>query len=240
LKLWLNRLPSAFPRVVEAFVDAGFEVIALPCAQSYPLDVSLDPAIVDFDRFDHVVVTSPESARLLIDAVLSRWAQWPVRKQFWAVGLGTAEVLESDLNSVRTASSPGSESLIQLIRAEIRPEDRLLIVSGKGSGRQFSELNLLLLDPVAHLELFELVPHIDLDLQNLNAIGGIVHGSAVLLDAFLQLADTHGLKVLDYLHFVTSSDSKAQLPNGSRYYQINSPTPDEVRWAMQGEPSVKD
>jgi len=240
LKLWLNRLPSAFPRVAEAFVDAGFEVIALPCAQSYPLDVSLDPAIVDFDRFDHVVVTSPESARLLIDAVLSRWAQWPAEQQFWAVGLGTAEVLESELNSVRTALSPGSESLIQLMRAQIRPENRLLIVSGKRSGRQFSELNLLLLDPVAHLELFELVPHIDLGPQNLNAIGGIVHGSAVLLDAFLQQADTHGLNALDYVHFVTSSDAKAQLPSGSRYYQINSPTPDEVRLAMQGEPSVKD
>ena len=240
MKLWLNRLPSAFPRVAEAFVDAGFEVIAIPCVQSYPRDVLLDPAIVDFDWFDHVVVTSPESARLLIDAVLSRWAQWPAEQQFWAVGLGTAEVLESELNSVRTASSPGSESLIQLMRAEIRPEDRLLVVSGKGSGRQFSELNSLLLDPAVHLELFELVPDIDLELQNLNGIGGIVHGSAVLLDAFLQLADAYGLNALDYVHFVTSSAAKAQLLSGSRYYQINSPTPDEVRLAMQGEPSVKD
>ena len=60
-----------------AFVDSGFDVIALPCVQSYPLDVSLDSAIVVFDLFDHVVVTSPESARLLIDAVALRWAQWP-------------------------------------------------------------------------------------------------------------------------------------------------------------------
>ncbi|MEK9554182.1 MAG: uroporphyrinogen-III synthase [Gammaproteobacteria bacterium] len=240
MKLWLNRLPSAFPRVAEAFVDTGFEVIALPCVQSYPLDVALDPAIVDFDRFDHVVVTSPESARLLIDAVLSRWAQWPAEQQFWAVGLGTAEVLRSELHLVRTAASPGSESLIELMRTAIRPEDRLLIVSGKGSGRQFSELNSLLLDPVVHLELFELVLDIDLDLQNLNGIGGIVHGSAALLDAFLQLADARGLNALDYVHFVTSSDAKAQLPSGSRYYQMNSPTPDEVRLAMQGEPSVKD
>ena len=215
-------------------------MVALPCVQSHPLDISLDPAVVNFDRFDHVVVTSPESARLLIDAVLSRWAQWPAEQQFWAVGLGTAEFLRSELHSVRTASSPGSESLIELMRTTIWPEDRLLIVSGKGSGRQFSELNSLLLDPVVHLELFELVPDIDLELQNLNGIGGIVHGSATLLDAFLQLADALGLSALDYVHFVTSSDSKAQLPNGSRYYQINSPTPDEVRWAMQGEPSVKD
>lgn len=215
-------------------------MIALPCVQSYPLDVALDPAIVDFDRFDHVVVTSPESARLLIDAVLSRWAQWPAEQQFWAVGVGTAEVLKDEVHSVRTAPSPGSESLIQFMRTQIQSESRLLIVSGKGSGRQFSELNSLLLDPVAHLELFEVVPCIDLELQNLNGIGGIVHGSAVLLNAYLQIAEMHGLNALEYVHFVTSSDAKAQLPSGSRYYQINSPTPDEVRLAMQGEPSVKD
>jgi uroporphyrinogen-III synthase len=215
-------------------------VVALPCVQSYPLDISLDPAVVDFDRFDHVVVTSPESARLLIDAVLSRWAQWPAEQQFWATGLGTAEVFRSELHLIRTASRPGSEALIELMRTAIRPEDRFLIVSGKGSGRQFSELNSLLLDPVVHLELFELVPDIDLELQNLIGIGGIVHGSAALLDAFLKLADAHGLNALDYLHFVTSSNAKAQLPSGSRYYQMNSPTPDEVRLAMQGEPSVKD
>ncbi len=215
-------------------------MIALPCVQSYPLDVALDPAIVDFDRFDHVVVTSPESARLLIDAVLSRWAQWPAEQQFWAVGVGTAELLKDEVHSVRTAPSPGSESLIQFMRTQIQSESRLLIVSGKGSGRQFSELNSLLLDPVAHLELFEVVPCIDLELQNLNGIGGIVHGSAVLLNAYLQIAETYGLNALEYVHFVTSSDAKAQLPSGSRYYQINSPTPDEVRLAMQGEPSVKD
>jgi len=215
-------------------------VIALSCVQSYPLDVSLNSAIVDFDRFDHIVVTSPESARLLIDAVLSRWAQWPTDQQFWAVGVGTAELLKNEVHSVNTAPSPGSESLMQLIRREIRPESRLLIVSGKDSGRQFSELNSVLLDPVVHLELFEVAPRIALELQNVDAVGGIVHGSAVLLNGFLQIAETHGLDVSDYLHFVTSSDAKAQLPAGSRYYQINSPTPDEVRLAMQGEPSVKD
>lgn len=240
MKLWLNRLPSAFPRVADAFVDAGFEVIALPCVQSYPLDVSLDSAIVDFDRFDHVVVTSPESARLLIDAVASRWAQWPAKQQFWAVGVGTSELLRDESHSVRTASSPGSKSLMHLMRSEILPESQILVVSGKASGRQFDQLNSVLMLPVSHLELFELVPHFDLGNTRIDAIDGVVHGSALLVHAFLKIAETHGLSVLDCLHFVTSSDAKAQLPAGSRYHQIQSPTPEGVRLAMQGDPSVKD
>lgn len=240
MKLLLNRLPSAFPRVAVAFVDSGFEVIAFPCVQSYPLDVSLDSAIVDFDRFDHVVVTSPESARLLIDAVASRWAQWPSKQQFWAVGVGTSELLKDELHTVRTAPSPGSTSLIHLMRSEILPESRLLIASGKGSGRQFDQLNPALLDPVMHLELFELVPHFDLGNTSIDEVDGVVHGSALLVRAFLKLAETYDLSVLDYLHFVTSSDAKAQLPAGSRYHQIQSPTPEGVRLAIQGDPSVKD
>lgn len=240
MKLWLNRLPSAFPRVADAFVDAGFEVIALPCVQSYPLDVSLDSAIVDFDRFDQVVVTSPESARLLIDAVASRWAQWPAKQQFWAVGAGTSELLRDESYSVRIASSPGSKSLMHLMRSEILPESQILVVSAKGSGRQFDQLNSLLMLPVSHLELFELVPHFDLGNTRIDVVDGVVHGSALLVRAFLKIAEAHGLSVLDYLHFVTSSDAKAQLPAGSRYHQIQSPTPEGVRLAMQGDPSVKD
>ena len=240
MKLWLNRLPSAFPRVADGFVDSGFEVIALPCVQSHPLDVSLDSAIVDFDRFDHVVVTSPESARLLIAAVASRWAQWPANQQFWAVGIGTSKLLRDELHTVRSASSPGARSLMHLMRAEILPESRLLIVSGKGSGRQFDQLNPALSNPVTHLELFELVPHFDLRNINIDEVDGIVHGSALLVRAFLKIAETHDLSVLDYLHFVTSSDAKAQLPAGSRYHQVQSPTPESVRLAMQGDPSVKD
>lgn len=215
-------------------------MIALPCVQSYPLDVSLHSAIVDFDRFDHVVVTSPESARLLIDAVALRWAQWPAKQQFWAVGVGTSELLKDELHRVRTAPSPGSKSLMHLMRSEILPESRLLIVSGKGSGRQFDQLNPALLDPVTHLELFELVPHFDLGNSSIDEVDGVVHGSALLVRAFLKIAETYDLSVLDYLHFVTSSDAKAQLPAGSRYHQIQSPTPEGVRLAIQGDPSVKD
>ena len=129
---------------------------------------------------------------------------------------------------------------MHLMRSEILPESQILVVSGKGSGRQFDQLNSVLMDPVSHLELFELVSHFDLGNTRIDAVDGVVHGSALLVRAFLKIAEMHGLSVMDYLHFVTSADAKAQLPAGSRYHQIQSPTPEGIRLAMQGDPSVRD
>ncbi|MBU25991.1 MAG: hypothetical protein CMD99_08170 [Gammaproteobacteria bacterium] len=240
MKIWLNRLPSAFPRVADSFRRAGFDPIALPCLQSRLLDVSLDPAIVDFDRFSDVVVTSPESARVLIDVIKSRWAQWPITQRFWAVGSGTADILEEEVNGVITAPDPGSASLIQVMQSEIRPESRLLIVTGRNSGRQFEQLDHSLSDPVSYLELFELMAVFEPGNQNLDDIVAVVHGSTVLAQAFIHIASENQLNVMQYTHFVTSFDAKAQLPSGCRYHQINSPTPDAVKLAMQGEECVKD
>lgn len=240
MKIWLNRLPSAFTRVADSFRRAGFDPIAISCLQSRALNVSLDPAVVYFDRFSDVVVTSPESARLLIDAITSRWAQWPITQRLWAVGSGTADILGEEVKGVKTASDPGSASLIQVMRSVIRAESRLLIVTGRGSGRQFEQLNRTLLYPVSYLELFELMAGLDSEIRTLDDIVAVVHGSTVLVKAFMKVASENELNVMQYTHFVTSADATAQLPSGCRYHQINSPTPDAVRLAMQGEESVKD
>lgn len=240
MKIWLNRLPSAFPRVADSFRQAGFDPIALPCLQSRALDVSLDPAIVDFDRFSDVVVTSPESARLLIDAITSRWIQWPTTQRLWAVGSGTADILGEEVKGVITAPDPGSVALIQVMRSVIWADSRLLIVTGRDSGRQFEQLNQTLSDPVSYLELFELMAGFDSEIQTLDDIVAVVHGSTVLVQAFINVARENELNVMQYTHFVTSADAKAQLPSGCRYHQINSPTPNAVRLAMQGEERVKD
>ncbi len=222
-----------------AFDAAGFEPIAISCLQACPLDVSLHPAIVDFDRFSDVVVTSPETAHLLIDAILGRWTQWPDSQTFWAVGPGTAQLLNSEIRSVREGSEPGSSSLIEQMQREVHAQSRIIVASGHGSGRQFDGLNQLVDDPVVHLELFALESCLqpsDLDVSEITAI---VHGSVALLKAFVDTAVSQRVDITPTLHFVTSSDAKEQLPSGSRYYQINAPTSDAVELAMQGEPSVK-
>ena len=80
----------------------------------------------------------------------------------------------------------------------------------------------------------------DSEIQILDDIVAVVHGSTVLVRAFIKVARENELNVMQYTHFVTSADAKAQLPSGCRYHQINSPTPNAVRLAMQGEERVKD
>lgn len=222
------------------FREAGFEPIQLTCVQSAPIDVSLSPLIVDFDRFTDVVVTSPESATLLIDAVLSRWVQWPSNQRFWSVGPGTAAILEKEIGAVRMASEPGSKPLLNVMLSEINSASRVVVACGRDSGRQFAQLDPTLTEPVRYLELFDLVTQLEPDDQDLANIVAIVHGSAVLLRAFLAIAKSRAINVTGILHFVTSSDAKSQLPAGSRYHLIASPTAEAVELALQGDPSVKD
>lgn len=222
-----------------AFDAAGFEPIAISSLQASPLDVSLHPAVVDFDRFSDVVVTSPETAHLLIDAIFGRWTQWTVSKTFWAAGPGTAQILNSEIRFVREGSEPGSSSLVERMRREVKAVSRIVVASGQGSGRQFDSLNKLVNEPVEHLELFALESCLqpsDLDVSEITAV---VHGSAALLRAFVDAAVSQRVDITRTLHFVTSSDAKEQLPPGSRYYQIDAPTSDAVELAMQGGPSVK-
>ena len=61
-------------------------------------------------------------------------------------------------------------------------------------------------------------------------IVAVVHGSTVLVQAFIKVASENELNVMQYTHFVTSADATAQLPSGCRYHQINSPTPDGSDW----------
>ena len=163
MKIWLNRLPSAFPRVADSFRRAGFDPIALPCLQSR-VDVSLDPAIVDFDRFSDVVVTlraSPTTNRRY-HITLGPVANYTAVVGCW---IGTADILGEEVKGVKTASDPGSASLIQVMRSVISAESRLLIVTGRDSGRQFEQLNRTLSYPVSYLELFELMAGLDSEIR---------------------------------------------------------------------------
>ena len=239
MKIWLNRLPSAFPRATESFRQAGFDAIALSILKAQPVDVSTHPIVINFDQFSDIVVTSPETSNWLVEAIKSRWVQWPEGQKIWAVGSTTAEIMISENCSVELADEVGSAALIARMRGSLSANQRVLVASSVGGGLQFDSLNDLLTIPVTHLELFELVSYNQLQIGDMNHMTAIVHGSATLLSEFLNQVSRVNANAAQVLHFVTSSDAQSQLPLGSRYYRIQLPTPKQVRLAIQGEPSVK-
>ena len=240
MKIWLNRLPSAFPRATELFRQAGFDAIAISSLKAQPIDVHAHPIIINFDQFSDIVVTSPETSNWLIDAVKSRWVQWPAGQTIWAVGHTTAEIMICEGCSVELADEVGSAALVTRMRENLSPDQCVLVASGVDGGLQFDSLNHLVAIPVAHLELFDLVPHGQLKAEDVNHMTAIVHGSAALLSEFLNEVSRVNANVTQILHFVTSSNAQSQLPSGSRYYRVPMPSPEQVKLVMQGEPSVKD
>ena len=240
MKIWLNRLPSAFPRATELFRQAGFDAIAMSSLKAQPIDVNAHLAIANFDQFSDIVVTSPETSSWFIDAIKSRWAQWPTGQTIWAVGKTTAEIMIREGCYVKIANEVGSAALITKMRENLSADQRVLVASSVNGGLQFDALNYLLAMPVAHLELFDLVPYSQLKAEDINQITAILHGSAALLSEFLNEALRVNANAMQIMHFVTSSHAQSQLPAGSRYYRVQMPSPEQVRLVMQGEPSVKD
>ena len=235
----VNRLPTALDRALTAFQTAGFDACGISFLDTCPIDVALHPAVTELDRYQHVIVTSPEAASQWVRAVEARWPQWPTGLTCWCVGEATAAYLPHHAVRIRCAEAPGSEPLIDMMRDVLTPEARCLVVTAADAGRQFRVLEASLSVPLDWLELYRLVAVKPDNLRACCACDHWVHGSAALLKACLEAVSEDGVSLASVTHCVTSDGAVALLPSGSRYYRIAAPQPEYVRLALEGEPCVK-
>lgn len=235
----VNRVQTALHRSVSEFQAAGFEACGVSFLDVLSLDVSLRPEITELDRYQHLIVTSPEAANQLTNAVLARWPQWPLGLTFWCVGETTAAQIPHDAGVIQVASPPGSSKLMELMRFHLSEGARCLIATARGSGRQFAALESLTRVRVDWLELYDLVPTNPINLSDCLKQAIWVHGSARLFGACMHHVQAAHVSLADVTHCVTSDAAQAHLPLGWRYYRIDAPTPECVRLALKGEPCVK-
>lgn len=239
VRVCINRVQTALDRAVSEFQAAGFDACGIGFVDVAPIDVSLRSEITELDRYQHVVVTSPEAAHRLTNAVLARWPQWPIGLTVWCVGAATAAHIPPDAGTIRIAASPGSTALIDSMRAHLDLDSRCLIATAQGSGQQFAVLNTVMTRPVDRIELYQLVPRSQVPLNDCVTRDLWVHGSAHLLRACLNYVQTAHVSLAAVTHCVTSEAAQTLLPSGWRYYRIEAPTPQCVRLALEGEPRVK-
>jgi len=239
VRVCVNRLRPALNRAVAEFEQAGFDACGLSVLDVRPIDVSLHPAITELDRYQHVIVTSPEAANQFSQAVLARWPQWPLGLTVWCVGAATAAAIPDEAGVIRTAKHPGSRALIADLQAALEPSARCVVATAEGAGRQFECLQPQLTWPLDRLELFAVIPGEEVDMQSCLQQPYWIHGSANLLRACCDYAATHHVSLAGVTHCVTSDDAEALLPPGWRYYRIAAPQPEYVRLALEGEPCVK-
>ena len=233
MRLALNRLISILPRIALEFSQAGICTLPFGCLDSEMVDVYSNPILSDFDKFDEIIVTSPEAAKYLVNSIGSGLAKWPEDQTIWTVGETTASLLRGINTRVQCAIRPGSHALISEIVDKLHQNSRVLVACGLDSGRQFDALNQFLSQKVSYLELYRTI-YVD-PVGDLAAATHILHGSLSCLKAYLalRLNDEH------LIHIVTSDQARSHLATGSRYHQIEAPTVDQVVHALRGNISVK-
>lgn len=121
--------------LVRLLHDAGLQTTLLPLLDILPVD--LDPqtrtAILNLDRYQGVVVISPNAAQFGLALVEAFWPQLPVQQNWFANGKATADILSRAGIQVHTPlSGTTTEDIIALpALAEIAGQD-WLIIGGQG------------------------------------------------------------------------------------------------------------
>ena len=111
---------------------ATLDVMRLEALAETP---AMRQAWLDFDNFQRVVVASPFAARCLAEGLDRYWPQLPLGPRFYALGAGTAQVLNEQLD-VRVhlpSSEQGStsEALLALPSLQRLSSRRVLLAAGE-------------------------------------------------------------------------------------------------------------
>lgn len=131
----LNTRPAGQGEALDAALrNAGAQVSRLPLIGIVPLPLASDDErlLLDLDRFDGVFFVSANAARFGLDAVAGCWPQWPYRLPVYAVGRGSAAVLEQEGLTVTVPDQADSEGLLALPALQDVAGQRFLIFRGQG------------------------------------------------------------------------------------------------------------
>jgi uroporphyrinogen-III synthase len=136
--IWLTRPEGQGAPLQAALTQLGAQVHLLPLLVIKPLQLSQadKQKLIDLDRYDLVFFVSTNAATLGLDAIAQWWPQYPVGILNFAVGPGTAAVLQkSGLSASYPTERMSSEALLALPELRDIAGKKALIVRGAG-GRE--------------------------------------------------------------------------------------------------------
>jgi uroporphyrinogen-III synthase len=136
--IWLTR-PAGQGAALRAALEAQgarVEMLPLLVIEPVPLAQAEKQKLVDLDRYDLLFFVSTNAATLGLDAIAQWWPQYPVGILNFAVGPGTAAVLEQHgLTAYYPNERMTSEALMALPQLQDVRGKKALIVRGVG-GRE--------------------------------------------------------------------------------------------------------
>jgi uroporphyrinogen-III synthase len=143
--IWLTRPAGQGAELRAALEQLGARVQVLPLLVIKPLQPSQadKQKLIDLDRYDLVFFVSTNAATLGLEAIAQWWPQYPVGIRNFAVGPGTAAVLEKQgLSASYPTERMSSEALLALPDLQDIAGKKALIVRGAG-GREIIAAGLL-------------------------------------------------------------------------------------------------
>lgn len=143
--IWLTRPATQVIALQQQLEQLGATVFCLPLLVIEPLTPSgiNKQRLLDLDRYDLVFYVSSNAASIGLDAINNYWPQYPAHIQNFAVGPGTAAVLQSyGLNVAWPTERMSSEAMLALPQLQHISGKKALIVRGVG-GREILAEGLL-------------------------------------------------------------------------------------------------
>lgn len=139
LRVLLTRPQGQNDSLRARLVEAGVQVRELPLLEIQPLaeTSALRQQIMNLDRYQMVVVVSPNAARVALDLIDRYWPQLPVGIDWLTVGKGTAKALQDyGIEALAPPEGHDSEALLTLPRLQQVAGEKVLVLRGEG-GRGF-------------------------------------------------------------------------------------------------------
>lgn len=159
--IWLTRPAAQVAALQTQLQDAGASVFCLPLLLIEPVQPTgvNKQRIMDLDRYDLVFFVSSNAAALGLDAIANYWPQYPVGLQNFAVGPGTAAVLQKHgLDVSYPTERMSSEAMLALPALQHINGKKALIVRGVGGREILAEGLLARGASVDYAELYERKP----------------------------------------------------------------------------------
>lgn len=138
LRVLLTRPRGQNESLRARLLEAGAQVHQLPLLEIQPLaeTPALRQQIMNLDRYQMVVVVSPNAAKQALELIDSYWPQLPLGIDWLTVGKGTAKVLRDyGIDALAPPEGHDSEALLTLPRLQQVAGDKVLVLRGEG-GRE--------------------------------------------------------------------------------------------------------
>ena len=133
----LTRLEAQNSQFESLFEGSDFCFVSKPLLTTEAIILSAETKknILNLDTFDHIIFISRNAVNYGIPRLQDYWPQWPQSLSWFAVGPGTALLLENEDLEIYSPLQASSEGLLAMSELQMPRDKKILIVRGVG-GRE--------------------------------------------------------------------------------------------------------